>query len=199
MALYCIEALWNAEIRWFETSKLMAVEKSEEDWSANKSVVAYLCWVWVSMFGNACLGKGLLSNQEVTMDHSWCESSWSCTDDVSLLIQEEGALNQEEILNTWEFTVWLWATSVHKLLKLSFLGVLQGARWKKLSCPQLCGLVDAGNSYALTCFITCGFVEGWEASCDKPGNVQLWPGQCCWFLLLVKRLFGFHVPADFAF
>jgi len=54
--------------------------------------------------------------------------------------------------------------------------------------------VDAGNCYALT-----WFVEGWETSCDKPGNVLLWPGECCCFLLLVKRLFGFRVPTDFAF
>lgn len=36
--------------------------------------------------------------------------------------------------------------------------------------------VDAGNCYALT-----WFVEGWETSCDKPGNVLLWPGECCSF------------------
>lgn len=104
--------------------------------------------------------------------------------------------NQEETLNTSDFTVcpgqqvciscWNWVS-------WGYFRELGGKSCLAHDC------VDAGNSYVLTCFIICGFVEGWEASCDKPGNVLVWPGECCCFLLLVKRLFGFHVPADFAF
>lgn len=59
------------------------------------SYVAYLCLVWVSLFGNADLRKGLLSSsEEVTIDHSQCKSSWSCMNCVCLLIDVGGGSSE---------------------------------------------------------------------------------------------------------
>lgn len=76
-------ALVSSEIR-------KGLEQSPET-DLRTSYVAYLCLLWVSLFGNAGLRKGLLSsNEEVTIDHSQCKSSWSRMNCVCLLIDVGG-------------------------------------------------------------------------------------------------------------
>lgn len=107
------------------------------------SCVAYLCLLWVSLFGNADLRKGLLSSsEEVTIDHSQCRSSRSCMNCVYLVIDVGGGSsrtgsNLESVrvcCLTHSNTCSLYQQALSyglmnfgiKLLELSFLDVFQG-------------------------------------------------------------------------
>lgn len=77
-------------VKWWVWSLFLFPQKSGKAWKCLwrlicKQAVWHICLVWVSLFGNADLRKGLLSSSgEVTIDHPQCKSSWWCTNCVCL-------------------------------------------------------------------------------------------------------------------